>query len=163
MSLLRVIILILSTLVVFIILTNPPIVEAKGQAMDAIGHEADQASHDMAAHQERGASGCRWYKRECHGVTTGDRQTTSCWCGMLPSFFNSSRALSSYTKEKRKDLSGLSGFFFSSAFQTVRKIPTIFQGSEREGLGQEKRSKTSIRITNANLKSDILGMYNFNA
>ena len=71
---------------------------------------------------------------------------------MLPSFFNSSQALSSYTKEKTKDLSGLSGFFFSSAFQTVRKIPTIFHGSEREGLGQEKRAKTSIRITNANLR-----------
>jgi hypothetical protein len=41
-------------------------------------------------------------------------------------------------KEKPKDLSGLSGFFFSSAFQTVRKNPTIFQGSEREGLGQER-------------------------
>jgi len=68
-------------LVLFIILTNPPIAEAKGQAMDAIGHEADQVSHDRGtrstAHQERGASGWRWYKRERHGVTTGDRQTSS--------------------------------------------------------------------------------------
>jgi hypothetical protein len=63
-------------LVLFIILTNPPIVEAKGQAMDAIEHEADQSAMTgtrSTAHQERGASGWRWYKRECHGVTTGDR------------------------------------------------------------------------------------------